>query len=69
MLSLRIEPGKLGPAHMDQSRVVTTLKIQLLLLGDAVVDDHVQPIARAHRRNRAGAQSRKTSAASGSLAR
>ena len=38
---------------MDQNRVVTTLKIQLLLLGNGVVDDHVQPIARAHRRNRA----------------
>src|SRR5918993_105602 len=38
---------------MDQSRVVPTLEVQLLLLVDAGVDDDVQPITRAHRRNRA----------------
>jgi hypothetical protein len=54
VLGPRIEPGKLGPVHMDQSRVVPALKVQLLLLIDAAVDDHVQPVARAHRRNRAG---------------
>jgi len=53
VLGPRIESGKLGPAHMNQSRVVPTLKVQLLLLVDAGVDDDVQPIARAHGRNRA----------------
>src|SRR5215212_4947226 len=38
---------------MNQGGVVPTLKVQLRLLVDAVVDDHIQPIACAHWRNRA----------------
>jgi len=48
----RREGRELGMAHMNQSRVISALQVDLRLLFNAVVDNRIEPIAIANWRNR-----------------
>src|SRR5215217_4912500 len=49
----RVQAGELALAQMHQGLMIARLEIKVRLLIDAAVQDHIQPIAGAHRRDRA----------------
>ena len=51
MPGLAVQPGKLGLVQADERGVIAAFAIELRLLIDAAVDDHVEAVTLAERRN------------------
>src|SRR5215204_3641294 len=50
---VRVQAGELALAHVHKRLMISSFEVEIRLLLDALVNDHVEPIARAHGRDRA----------------